>query len=150
MQLRLPKWAWSTVQLDSRSRGGCLRYEARHKLAQREAMSNPKGAVVHAWSKLANFPETTARDEQSRKFLADDELKKPSTLSLSRGFSHRNCVEIHPEFPGRVTVSMREIVGGVVRIVTLSRNYPGVFVGDSRENLCSRKFPAIQCIRCFG
>ena len=30
--------------------------KARYKLAQGEAMSNLKGAVVHAWSKFANLP----------------------------------------------------------------------------------------------
>ena len=30
--------------------------EEQHKLAQRQAMNNLKGAVVHEWSKLTNFP----------------------------------------------------------------------------------------------
>ena len=48
-------------------------------------------------------------------------------------------IEVHAEFPGRVTISTREIVEGVVRDCDLVAKLkiaifpPGVFVGDSRK-----------------
>ena len=48
-------------------------------------------------------------------------------------------VEIHAEFPGRVAISKREIVGGVVRDhdlvakLNIAKFLPGVFVGDSQK-----------------
>ena len=45
-------------------------------------------------------------------------------------------VEIHAEFPGRVAISKRGIVGGVVRdcdLVMKLKFFPGVFVGVSQK-----------------
>ena len=55
-------------------------------------------------------------------------------------------IEIHPEFPDRVAISMRKIIRGVTRNRDLIKNheifFPGMFVGDSQK-LMLTKFLAI-------
>ena len=85
-----------------------------------------------------------------QKCYADDELRNPSTMSFSRqwptcfdkcSIAWYYCfnIETHAEFPGRVVLSVRDIVGGVVRKFS--------WRVVMRENLCSQDFPLYGTLR---
>ena len=73
-------------------------------------------------------------------------------ISVVASYYHFD-VAIHAEFPGRVAISKHAIVGGVVRDrdlvakLKITKIFIPACLSVIRENLCSRKFPAIRYIR---